>query len=120
MIWRAPRHPPVARSRVLLDYFLLIASLLGLLLYIPVVPFLPDATHLRFDPLHLGVSACLLGPPAAMSFAIVAALLWVFRRGGTDRSRLRWAILCTLGLLGWPVSCSSAAVLSHEGGLLAP
>ena len=108
----SPPPPPALRdvARRPIDYLLALLTLLGLVLYVPVMGWLLSLDHQVREK-----DAIWLGPLAVMCLAVATGLVWLLRGGATRRARLVWACLVILGLLGWAPSCMYGAIVTYNG-----
>jgi hypothetical protein len=107
-------HAPRDVVRRPIDYFLVLLSAGGMVLYWPIFNWLQSL------PRELSSDDTIwLAPFALMCLGATAGVLWTFRGGATRRGRLVWAILVMFGLLGWAPSCVCSA-LTYRGPVLVP
>ena len=124
----APSPLEARRSVGRIDYVLLLATLVGVLLNtvdpthhggsqsvvarLPVA--WPDVSGYGCD--SVLNHSLLVASPLGISICVFWALLWVLRSGLTRRGRLLWALALLVGLLGWPTSCLMADCNGPRGG----
>jgi hypothetical protein len=91
-------------SRERMDTVLVVFTLLGVCLYLPLTWWLLRARSIAASAVFWS------GPVACALFSVGGAVFWCMRRGVTRRFRFFWAVALTLALLGWPQSCVSVIV----------